>query len=166
MESAAQNDIVWHCRPWAELDREQLYGLLRLRAEVFVVEQDCPYQDLDGKDRQGLHLWAEHRHAPLAAGGEALAITRLLPAGVSYDGEVSIGRVVTSPAARRTGLGKELMSRSLEALADHWPGVPIRLSAQCYLERFYADFGFEPVGESYLEDGIPHIAMVRPAGRP
>ena len=166
MDSPAPNDIVWHCCAWSELDREQLYGLLRLRAEVFVVEQDCPYQDLDGKDRQGLHLWAERQDAPLSEGGEAWAITRLLPAGVSYSSEVSIGRVVTAASVRRTGLGKELMTRSLEALANHWPGEPIRLSAQQYLERFYADFGFEAVGESYLEDGIPHIAMVRPPGRP
>ena len=166
MESTVPEDIVWHCRPWSELDREQLYGLLRLRAEVFVVEQDCPYQDLDGKDRQGLHLWAECRSAPIAEGGEALATTRLLPAGVSYTEEVSIGRVVTSLEVRRTGVGRALMVRSLEALADHWPGVPIRLSAQCYLERFYREFGFESVGEPYLEDNIPHIAMVRPAGRP
>lgn len=158
--------IVWQCRPWAELDREQLYGLLRLRAEVFVVEQNCPYQDLDGKDRQGLHLWAEHAEHPLSEGGEALATTRLLPAGVSYAEEVSIGRVVTASQARGTGLGKELMRRSLDALHGAWPGQDIRLSAQCYLEQFYRDFGFESVGESYLEDGIPHIAMVRPAGRP
>ena len=94
------------------------------------------------------------------------ALTRLLPAGSSYPNEVSIGRVVTSGKARGTGLGRELMKRSLLALDEHWEGEPIRLSAQCYLERFYSDFGFKPEGESYLEDGIPHIAMIRPAGRP
>ena len=166
METALTRDISWQCRTWSELDREQLYALLRLRAEVFVVEQDCPYQDLDGKDRKALHLWAEWADAPIAQGGEALATTRLLPAGVSYESEVSIGRVVTAAEVRRTGLGRDLMRRSLQALADAWPAAGIRLSAQCYLEQFYRDFGFVPEGESYLEDGIPHIAMVRPAGRP
>ena len=157
--------FVWKCKFWEELDREELYGLLRLRAEVFVVEQNCPYQDLDDKDRSGLHLWAERSGKPASAGGEILALTRLLPAGVSYPTEVSIGRVVTALGVRRTGLGKELMIRSLHALNKQWPSQPIRLSAQQYLERFYADFGFESVGDSYLEDGIPHIAMIKPSSK-
>lgn len=166
MMDAVGDDITWHCKAWSELDREELYALLRLRAEVFVVEQDCPYQDLDDKDRNGLHLWAERTGVPASEGGAVLALTRLLPAGVSYEAEVSIGRVVTSGTVRRSGIGKALMVRSLEALHAHWPGQPIRLSAQQYLERFYREFGFESVGEPYLEDGIPHIAMVRPAGQP
>ena len=166
MMDAVGDDITWRCKAWSELDREELYALLRLRAEVFVVEQDCPYQDLDDKDRDGLHLWAERTADPASEGGTVLALTRLLPAGVSYATEVSIGRVVTSGTVRRSGMGKALMARSLEALHAHWPGHPIRLSAQQYLERFYEEFGFESVGESYLEDGIPHIAMVRPAGLP
>lgn len=160
------NGLVWKCKFWEELDREELYGLLRLRAEVFVVEQDCPYQDLDDKDRSGLHLWAERSDCPASDGGEVLALTRLLPVGVSYPDEVSIGRVVTARSVRRSGLGKELMKRSLEALHRQWPGQPIRLSAQQYLERFYSDFGFEAVGDPYLEDGIPHVAMTLPAGQP
>lgn len=166
MNDVAGEWVIWHCKRWEELGREELYALLRLRAEVFVVEQDCPYQDLDDKDRKGLHLWAERPAEPASKGGRVLAVTRLLPAGVSYENEVSIGRVVTAEEVRRSGLGKELMVRSLEALHAHWPGEPIRLSAQQYLERFYAGFGFETVGESYLEDGIPHVAMTRPAGRP
>ena len=166
MMDAVGDDIAWHCKPWSELDREELYALLRLRAEVFVVEQDCPYQDLDDKDRNGLHLWAEQASEPVSRGGAVLALTRLLPVGVSYASEVSIGRVVTSGIVRGSGMGKALMFRSLEALHKHWPGQPIRLSAQQYLERFYQEFGFESVGEPYLEDGIPHIAMVRPAGQP
>ena len=166
MFDAGLNGFVWKCKFWEDLEREELYGLLRLRAEVFVVEQDCPYQDLDDKDRKGLHLWAERSGSPASGGGAVLALTRLLPAGVSYPAEVSIGRVVTAQEVRRSGLGKELMTRSLEALHRQWPGQPIRLSAQQYLERFYADFGFEAVGESYLEDGIPHVAMTRPPGQP
>jgi ElaA protein len=159
-------EIVWKCKLWSELDRETTYALLRLRAEVFVVEQNCPYQDLDNKDRDGLHLWAEWSSQPVSEGGEALAVTRLLPAGVSYPNEVSIGRVVTAGNVRGKGLGRELMRQSLMALDDHWFGVPIRLSAQSYLQRFYSDFGFVAEGDSYLEDGIPHVAMVRSAGRP
>ena len=166
MVDSVEGDWIWHCKSWDALGREELYALLKLRAEVFVVEQDCPYQDLDGKDRLGMHLWAERPGAPAAGGGEVLALTRLLPSGVSYPNEVSIGRVVTAPALRRTGLGKWLMTESLESLHRLWPGEPIRLSAQCYLEAFYAGFGFEPVGEPYLEDNIPHVAMVRAAGRP
>ena len=166
MNDSAGEGITWHCKRWEELSREELYALLQLRAEVFVVEQNCPYQDLNDKDRKGLHLWAERSSSPAAGGGRVLAVTRLLPAGVSYAGEVSIGRVVTAGEVRRSGLGKELMVRSLEALHEAWPGEPIRLSAQQYLERFYAGFGFETVGDAYLEDGIPHVAMTRPAGRP
>ena len=162
----ASKEWVWHCKTWSELDRDTLYAMLRLRAEVFVVEQNCAYQDLDGKDKVGLHLWAERAAEPAREGGQVYALTRLLPVGSSYPNEVSIGRVVTSENARGTGLGRELMKRSLLALDEHWEGEPIRLSAQCYLERFYSDFGFKPEGESYLEDGIPHIAMIRPAGRP
>jgi len=166
MKDLGQNGIVWHCKRWEELSREELYALLRLRAEVFVVEQDCPYQDLDDKDRNGLHLWAERAGDRASVSVDVLALTRLLPAGVSYAKEVSIGRVVTAQGVRGTGLGRELMLRSLEALHQEWPGDSIRLSAQQYLESFYAEFGFEAVGEPYLEDGIPHIAMVRAAGRP
>ena len=93
-----------------------------------------------------------------------LATTRLLPAGVSYAGEVSIGRVVTAQSVRGGGWGRELMRRSLDEVCGFWPEVPIRISAQQYLEVFYASFGFTTVGEPYLEDGIPHVAMTRPAG--
>ena len=114
MMDAVGDGITWHCKAWSEMDREELYALLRLRAEVFVVEQDCPYQDLDDKDRNGLHLWAERTGAPASEGGAVLALTRLLPAGVSYATEVSIGRVVTSRTVRRSGMGKALMGLAME----------------------------------------------------
>lgn len=166
MGTEAFKDVVWQCKAWSELDRETTYALLRLRAEVFVVEQDCPYQDLDNKDCEGVHLWAERAALPAGEGGAVLALTRLLPVGTSYPEEVSIGRVVTSSEVRGTGVGRELMRQSLLALDRIWPGEPIRLSAQSYLEQFYSDFGFKAQGEQYLEDGIPHVAMIRPAGRP
>jgi len=164
MSKDAENGCQWRCVPWSALDRESLYALLKLRSEVFVVEQDCVYQDLDDKDRQSLHCWLERSDAPASAGGEVLAYTRLLPAGISYPDEVSIGRVVTSETVRRDGWGKALMRRSLDEVHAAWPGVPIRISAQQYLEAFYADFGFTTQGAPYLEDGIPHVAMTRPAG--
>ena len=164
MSHESEAAFIWHCKPWSELDVESLYALLCLRSEVFVVEQDCVYQDLDDKDRLSLHCWMERSDAPASSGGEVLAYTRLLPAGVSYEGEVSIGRVVTAMSVRRDGWGKALMRRSLDEVHAAWPGEPIRISAQQYLERFYAEFGFATQGESYLEDGIPHVAMTRPAG--
>jgi len=164
MSHEAEAEFIWRCKPWSELDIESLYSLLRLRSEVFVVEQDCVYQDLDDKDRWSLHCWLERSGAPASEGGDVLAYTRLLPAGVSYKEEVSIGRVVTSRSVRRDGLGKALMRRSLDETHAAWPGQPIRISAQQYLERFYGEFGFTTQGESYLEDGIPHVAMTRPAG--
>jgi ElaA protein len=164
MAEEREEDFTWRCLPWSELDRNTLYALLRLRSEVFVVEQDCAYQDLDDKDEQSLHCWLERSAAPAAKGGQVLAYTRLLPAGVSYKGEVSIGRVVTAMDVRRGGWGKALMRRSLDEVHAAWPGVPIRISAQQYLEAFYSDFAFTTQGASYLEDGIPHVAMTRPAG--
>lgn len=164
MNQEPVKDVVWRCKSWNELGREELYSLLKLRSEVFVVEQDCVYQDMDDKDKVGLHVWMERAGAPAAEGGEILATTRLLPAGVSYPEEVSIGRVVTAQSVRRGGWGKALMKRSLDEVHAAWKGEPIRISAQQYLEAFYCSFGFTTVGESYLEDGIPHVAMTRPAG--
>lgn len=164
MNQEPVKDVVWRCKSWAELGREELYGLLRLRTEVFVVEQDCVYQDLDDKDKDALHVWMEQAGAPADQGGQILATTRLLPVGVSYKREVSIGRVVTAQSVRRGGWGRKLMKRSLDEVHAAWPGEPIRISAQEYLEDFYSSFGFSTVGEVYLEDGIPHVAMTRPAG--
>lgn len=164
MTQEAGTDFQWHCRPWSAIDCETLYALLKVRSAVFVVEQDCVYQDLDGKDRLALHCWLERKDQPASEGGPVLAYTRLLPAGVSYPGEVSIGRVVTASEVRRGGWGKALMKRSLDEVHAAWPDVPIRISAQSYLEAFYSGFGFVVEGPSYLEDGIPHVAMTRPPG--
>lgn len=143
--------LVWQHRSFDALTARELYAILALRAEVFVVEQRCAYQDLDGFDAESSHLWAER------SDGSVVACLRLLPAGVKYD-EASIGRVVTAPSARRTGLGRELMRRGIVAAGE---GIPIRIGAQAYLERFYGEFGFERVSELYDEDGIPHIEMLR-----
>lgn len=135
-----------------------MYGALRLRSDVFVVEQDCVYPDLDDKDACSIHLVAMATDAK--PGDSAQATVRLVPPGISYE-EPSIGRVVTIQSTRGTGLGRELMERSIRTCQRHWPCQNIRISAQQYLIRFYEDLGFKCVGKGYLEDGIPHIEMLR-----
>ena len=132
---------------------------MRLRSEVFVVEQNCVYQDLDDKDAQSIHLFACEKGAAL--GAAARAVVRLVPPGVSYE-EPSIGRVAIDLASRGSGLGEELMMRAIRACYRTWPGFGIRISAQQYLIGFYERLGFSTVGEGYLEDDIPHIQMFRP----
>ncbi len=125
-----------------------------LRQEVFVVEQDCPYLDADGKDQMGHHLMGYDSSG-------LVAYTRLLPKGISYEKYLSIGRVITAQRVRRHGVGIELMERSIQNIQNVYGENAIKLSAQTYLLRFYKSFGFEPIGEEYMEDGIPHIAMIK-----
>ena len=148
--------MEWHLRSYAELSADQVYDLLAARVEVFVVEQQCPYQDVDGRDRQALHCWAEDRRGVLAYG-------RITAPGVRFI-EPSIGRVITTQAGRGQGLGRELMQRCIQACQQHWPDQAIRISAQQYLERFYASLGFVSVHGPYLEDDIPHMEMLRHDG--
>jgi ElaA protein len=144
---------IWTCKSFNELSPLELYQILQLRSAVFVVEQRCPFQDLDDKDQGSHHLMG-------SLDGRLIAYTRLVPAGISYR-ETSIGRVVTSPAARHMGLGKELMERSIQTLFTLYGPGPIRIGAQRYLEDFYASFGFRQTSDIYLEDGIEHIEMLR-----
>lgn len=146
--------LTWHERGFDELTTRQLYAIMALRSEVFVVEQRCPYQDADGIDPYSRHLWAERDD------GEIVAYLRIVPAGVKF-AELSLGRVITSGKVRGTGVGRELMRRGIAAVGDE---TAIRIGAQAYLERFYAGLGFVRVSEVYDEDGIPHIDMLR--GRP
>ncbi|MCA6361819.1 MAG: GNAT family N-acetyltransferase [Bacteroidetes bacterium] len=143
---------VWQCKTFSTLPVAELYKLLQLRAAVFVVEQNCPYLDPDDKDIFALHVLC-------SKGNELLACARILPGGVSYD-EVSIGRVATATSARKTGLGKQLMQFTLQQIVHTFGNVPVRISAQCYLEKFYNEFGFVRAGEDYLEDDIPHVEML------
>ena len=150
--------LQFSCIPFDLLTTGELYTIMALRQEVFVVEQNCPYLDADGKDLLAWHLMARD------AGGRLLAYTRLLPEGVSYPGYASIGRVLSAPAARGTGAGREVMRRSI-ALCRHLFGeIPIKIGAQSYLLEFYSSLGFRSTGEEYLEDGIPHTKMILPAG--
>jgi ElaA protein len=141
----------WICKTFSELSPFELYAILQLRMEVFVVEQHCPYQDADNKDQHCHHLmgWNENK---------LVAYTRLVPPEISY-AESSIGRVVSSPSIRRTGIGKILMTKSIETLKSLYPGVSIKIGAQLYLKDFYESFLFKQTSETYLEDGIPHIEM-------
>jgi ElaA protein len=141
--------IEWVCRSFDDLSVHELYAVMRLRSEVFVVEQNCVYLDPDGYDDRAMHLLGY-------ADGELVAYARIFAPGIKYE-EASIGRVITSAAVRGTGAGQELMR---EAVARCAPG-PIRIGAQQYLERFYGSFGFVRVSEPYDEDGIAHVEMVR-----
>lgn len=144
--------MEYRLRTFEELTAGELYQLLQLRSEVFVVEQQCIYLDADGKDYKALHLlgYEEER---------LTAYTRLFAPG-DYCEEASIGRVAVSPSRRGEGLGREIMKASLEAVEKRFGRVDICLSAQAYLCRFYEEMGFQAEGPEYLEDGIPHIRMV------
>lgn len=144
--------ITWSCKPFKDLTNEELYEIFHLRIEVFVVEQNCPYQDADGKDLKSLHVQGRKE-------GELIAYSRIVLPGVSYK-EISIGRVITSPKARRTGAGIELMNKTMEHIRKEFGKVPIRIGAQLYLQDFYESFGFIRDGSEYLEDGIPHVIML------
>ncbi len=146
--------INWICKPFPDLSVYELYTLLQLRSEVFVVEQNCVFQDMDNKDQQCWHLmgWIDH---------ELIASARIVPPGLAYN-EPSIGRVVSNPTFRKTGAGRRLMEEAIEKIIQLYGNQPIRIGAQLYLKKFYKSLGFEPQGDIYLEDGIKHIEMIRP----
>ncbi|MGY3942313.1 GNAT family N-acetyltransferase [Aeromonas tecta] len=144
----------WSLKPWCDLTTDELYELLALRAEVFVVEQTCPFQDLDGLDRRDgvLHLLGyEGRHLA--------AYARIMAPGIGDEQGVAIGRVVSSPASRGGGLGHRLLSEAVKGCETVWPGHSIWLGAQAHLQGFYGQHGFVAEGEGYIEDDIPHMGM-------
>lgn len=136
-----------------QLTTSELYAILQLRSEVFVVEQDCVYQDIDGKDKKALHIIGFKEN-------EVVAYTRVFKPG-DYFKESSIGRVVVKDTVRKDGYGLDIMKASIKAVEYKFKQSTIHLSAQTYLKRFYNSLGFKEVGEEYLEDGIPHIGMLR-----
>lgn len=151
--------IEWQWSSFADLTVAQLYEMLALRQQVFVLEQTCLYPDIDGLDPGAHHLLGWHT----VDGRRVLAATlRCLAPGAKYD-EMSLGRVVTSPAARGTGLGRELVAEGIAHAERQHPGHAIRIGAQAHLERFYGSFGFVTVSAPYDEDGIMHVDMLRPA---
>jgi len=150
----ASMQINWQLKPFEALTAAELYNLLQLRSKVFVVEQNCAYLDADDHDQAAHHLMGFDNEQQL------IAYTRLVPPGVIYE-LPSIGRVVTHPAVRRTGAGKELMKKSIASCSELFGKLPIKIGAQLYLERFYTELGFKKCSDVYLEDGIEHIYMVK-----
>ncbi len=145
--------ITWKCKTFVTLTNFELYDIIRLRNEVFVVEQKCIFQDADNKDQQCFHLMGN-------IDGELAAYARLVPAGISYN-YISIGRVVTSPLFRNAGVGKALMQQAIEHCSRLFNEQTIKIGAQLYLKKFYESFGFKQTGEVYDEDGIDHIYMLK-----
>ena len=135
-----------------ELDKQELYKFMQLRIEVFIVEQDCPYQDLDDLDSKGTHMWIEED-------GVVLTYLRLNPPGTRFK-EPSLGRIVTKESARSRGLAEIIINKALEIIDNDY-AMPTRISAQSYLEDYYSKFDFVKCSEEYMEDNIPHIEMLR-----
>lgn len=146
--------LKYSCLPFSGLSSAELYEVMAVRQLVFAVEQDCVYLDADGKDDSAWHALGRNEQ------GEIMTYARLLPKGVAYDGYASIGRVLSMKPVRGSGEGRKLMAFCLRQCDELWPGIPIKISAQAYLLDFYTSLGFTSVGKSYLEDGIPHVAMV------
>lgn len=146
--------ITWRSVPFAALTTAELYEVLQLRTEVFVMEQAGIYQDMDGADHAAVHVLG-------TAGGQLMAYARCFPAGVKF-AEASIGRVITRESVRGTGLGHELMRQAIACVVAQWGAQPLRIGAQARLEKFYVQHGFATAGEPYIEDGIPHVEMLRP----
>jgi ElaA protein len=145
-------DLRWQWCRLGELSAEQLYAVLAARVAVFVVEQNCAYQELDGLDSGAEHLIAW-------SGAEVAGYLRVLAPGTRFD-DPSIGRIITTKPFRGSGLGRELVAKGIARARECYPGKPVRMSAQAYLEKFYREFGFATVSEPYLEDDIPHVEMV------
>ncbi|SFZ90191.1 ElaA protein [Flaviramulus basaltis] len=140
-------------KTFSELTTQELYNLLQLRSEVFVVEQDCVYQDIDGKDQKALHVLGFKNN-------KIIAYTRIFKPG-DYFEYASIGRVVVAKNERQFKYGYDIMNASIEAIKTHYKVSKIKISAQCYLKQFYTNLSFKAIGEEYLEDDIPHIAMIK-----
>lgn len=150
------SDNLWVNKTFSELNTAELYDLLKLRVDIFVVEQTCFYPDLDNHDRH-----PETRHLFCYQDDVMTAYLRILPKGLTYENHISIGRVVTDSSARGTGLGHKLMLEGLALCLNYFPNETIKISAQEHLEKYYNQHGFERVSEMYLEDDIPHIAMLK-----
>lgn len=143
--------MQWTTKKYNELQLDELYEILKVRQEVFCVEQNCPYQDCDGFDQDCLHLIGRQNN-------QIIAYSRIAGSGVIYK-EASIGRVLTTKEGRGKGLGKELFKKSLEVLKKNYSG-PIKIMAQSYLLTFYKNYGFKISSEEFLEDGLPHHYML------
>jgi ElaA protein len=147
--------LEWKCKRFEHLNTDQLYELIKFRVNIFVVEQHCPYPELDEKDRvSGTHHLIAYQNSKI------VAYARLLPPGVSYP-DSSIGRFAVDACLRRQGIGSLLMNKCLEQIVILWPDHDIKVSAQAHLKKFYESFDFIQTSNHYLEDGIPHIGMLK-----
>ena len=144
---------MYNCIHFSQLSANDIHDIIQLRVNVFVVEQNCPYPELDNKDKVAYHVFNRNEN------GELIATARILSPGVSYN-EISIGRVCSALSVRRSGEGKILMKKTMEAIEKIFGKKPVRISAQQYLVKFYSDFAFVQVSEMYLEDDIPHVEML------
>jgi ElaA protein len=146
--------IEWQCKSFYELSNEELYKIIQLRIEVFSLEQNVIYQDCDNKDLHCFHITGFENN-------QLMAYSRIIPPGIAYEGAASIGRVVTSHQARGKAIGKKLFEKSLEQVYKLFGQIPLNISAQAYLVKFYESFSFIQEGNIYIEDSIPHIHMIR-----
>lgn len=153
MHQQSNQPLSWQCSTFTELTPHQLYAILQARTEVFVIEQQCLFQDMDGKDSACHHLIA------WTADHQVAAYARIVPPGLAF-AEASIGRVLTTKIGRGTGAGKTLLLKGIQQVHALYPTHQIRIGAQQYLEQFYASFGFLTVSDMYLEDDIPHVEML------
>ena len=149
------NLITWASKRFDDLTVQELHRILMLRQEVFVIEQDCIYSDIDAKDEDSLHVFG------IGPDGAVIAYARLVPPGLKY-AEPAVGRVVVARQARSSGMGYQLMEKVLEDARKLYPELGNRISAQAHLKKFYSTFGYEQVSDEYDEDGIPHIEMLLP----
>ncbi|HZW63536.1 MAG TPA: GNAT family N-acetyltransferase [Flavobacteriaceae bacterium] len=145
--------LRYSTKTFSQLTVQELYDILQLRSEVFVVEQNCVYQDIDGKDQEALHVMGYHNE-------KLIAYTRVFKPGI-YFSEASIGRVVVKQQERKHQYGYQIMKKAIEVIAEYYKTNTVKISAQCYLKSFYNNLGFKETGKEYLEDGIPHIAMLK-----
>lgn len=147
--------LSWCCKSFDALTVKELYSIIQLRETVFVVEQNCVYLDADGKDEHCFHVFGMDEF------GAIVATSRIVPKGVSYPDYVSIGRVCVAEKLRKYKIGQQLMQETIVFLEEKWGSIPIKISAQSYLINFYQKFGFVTFGAEYLEDAIPHTAMIK-----
>lgn len=154
-----KNSVQWEVKTFQQLTVEQLFESLQLRVDVFVVEQQCSYRELDEYDRnqETRHLFGRNEDSQL------IAYARILPPGFRHP-EVNLGRFVVRADSRKQGIGHQLLQTALQEISGCWPQTSIRISAQEYLQEFYGQYGFVRVSGMYLEDGIPHVEMVKESG--
>jgi ElaA protein len=146
--------VQWYLKSFDELTVHELYALLKARTDVFVVEQNCPYPELDNYDQESLHYF-------VTIGNEVAAYVRILPKGLKYEEAAAIGRVLVVVKFRSHGYAREIMQNAIHIICEKWQEKNIKIQAQVYLQNFYESLGFKPISSEYMEDGIPHIDMLR-----